>query len=160
MNVDILFKNYRAMRHWSWSSMQGLSDEQMRTVPPGAVNSILWNLGHIITDECNMIYDPSGLSSPLPENYPSLFGSGTSPGDWSTPPPIDEVRRNAAALADTVFEDYQLGRFEGFKPYSLSEGYPVDSVEEAIAYCTIHEATHIGINITLKRLVAGVATTH
>lgn len=160
MNTDGLFKNYRAMRFYAWDVVKDLTDAQMNVIPPGAVNNMLWNLGHVIADECNMLYTPSGLPSPLPPEYTGLFDPETSPRGWAEPPKVQEVREQAQALGKRVEGDYKAGVFRRFEAYALGESFRLNTIEEAIAYCALHESMHIGVNITLKRIVTGKSTTH
>ena len=86
MGDPTLWKNFRAVRAYAHSVVDGLSKEQILKVPEGARNNILWNLGHIIFDGCDMIYRPAGLALPLPEELEPLFAAGSSPADWAAPP--------------------------------------------------------------------------
>lgn len=148
-----LLKNLVAMRIRSHQLIDGLSDEQLLRVPEGLRNNILWNLGHVITDECNMLYEPSGLEFPIPANYKSLFDPETSPADWPSPPPIKEVLAQSRDMTKILIADYKGGKFEHFQPYELAKGYSLDSIEEAIAYHTLHECVHSGVILTIRRLV-------
>lgn len=151
--ADTLFKNLRAMRIHSHRNIEALTEEQLLRVPPGLHNNILWNIGHVITDEVNMLYLPAGLASPLPADYVSLFDPGTSPADWPTPPDVAAVLERSRAMTGVLISDYEARRFSGFEPYNLAESYRLETIEEAIAYHTIHEGMHIGANLTLRRLV-------
>ena len=63
------------------------------------------------------------------------------------------VLEQSRAMTRVLISDYEAGRFENFEPYNLDESYRLESIEEAIAYHTIHEGMHIGVNLTLRRLV-------
>lgn len=148
-----LIRNMRAMRIYSHQILEGLTSAQMNRVPDGAANNILWNIGHVCTDQINMLYAPAGLPSPLPEEFHAWFDPGTSPKDWKNEPPLAAVLTASRELNTNVVQDYEGRRFRDFTPYSLTEGYSIDSIEEAMAYHTIHEGMHIGIILTLRRFV-------
>jgi len=158
--MDGLFRNYWAMRRYVLSITGELNEEEVRAIPEGAVNSILWNLGHVITDEVNMLYTPSGLASPLPDGFHGWFDPESSPRDWEPGPDVAAVRQEMQAQARRVQADYGKGRFAEFEAYSLSETYRLESAEEGIEYCALHEAMHIGVIITLIRMVTGRGVTH
>jgi hypothetical protein len=148
-----LIRNMRAMRIYAHQILEGLTVQQLMTVPKGAANSILWNMGHVCTDQVNMLYAPSGLPSPLPDDFHTWFDPGTSPADWTKEPPLPEVLAASRELNTKVVKDFEGRRFRDFTPYSITEGYSIDSIEEAIAYHTIHEGMHIGVILTLRRFV-------
>lgn len=148
-----LIRNMRAMRIYAHQLLEGLTSEQLMVVPNGAANSILWNVGHVCTDQVNMLYAPAGLPSPLPDEFHEWFDPGTTPTEWGVEPPLQAVLTASRELNTTVVRDYEGRKFRDFTPYSLTEGYSVDSIEEAIAYHTIHEGMHIGVILTLRRFV-------
>jgi hypothetical protein len=133
---------------------QGLDEGQLLKVPAGLRNNILWNLGHLIVDNCDMLYRPAGLKPPHPEAFASLFSAGTSPDDWSEPPPVAEVLECSRGLADQVVRDVQAPCFRPFDPKLVVSGWPVANLEETLAYVTLHTAIHLGIMMTLRRLVS------
>jgi len=152
-STDALIRNMRAMRNYSHQLLEGLTTAQLTVVPQGAANSILWNIGHVCTDQVNMLYAPAGLPSPLPDDFHTWFDPGTSPSDWTKQPDLALVFAASRELTTTVVRDFEGRKFRDFTPYSLAEGYSIDSIEEAIAYHTIHEGMHIGVILTLRRLV-------
>ncbi len=154
MNPDSILSSYRALSAYVNRLPEGLSEAQMLKVPPGLRNNILWNLGHLIVDNCDMIYRPAHLQPPHPEAFAALFAAGTSPADWSSPPPIAEVRDVSGELAERIANDYRNDRFGRFDPSLVVSGWPVTNLEETLAYAANHTAIHLGIMMTLRRLVA------
>lgn len=150
-----LIRNMRAMRIYTHQLLEGLTTDQLKVVPAGTANSILWNIGHVCTDQVNMLYAPAGLPSPLPDAFHEWFDPGTSPSEWNEEPPLQAVLTASRELNTTVIRDYEGRKFRDFTPFSLTEKYSVDSIEEAIAYHTIHEGMHIGVILTLRRLIVG-----
>jgi hypothetical protein len=143
----------KTVREWLFRSSQGLTTEQLLAVPHGSRNNILWNIGHVITDQCNMIYSPCGLASPLPADYSRYFDPGTSPQDWICPPEVSEVIETAIQLPDRVEADAGNGNFESFAPLALDDGIVLEDFDGALSHCNLHEAIHLGVIMTLRRLV-------
>ena len=71
MQEKTWLKNFKATRAYLHHVVKDLSPSQLTDVPEGASNNILWNVGHVIVDGCDMIYRACGLASPLPENVAS-----------------------------------------------------------------------------------------
>ncbi len=153
MRADSILSSYGALCTYVNHMPEGLSEAQLLKVPPGLRNNILWNLGHLIVDNCDMIYRPAHLQPPHPESFNALFAAGTSPADWSSPPPIAEVREVSGDLAKRITDDYRNDRFSRFDPGLVVSGWPVTNLEETLAYVANHTAIHLGIMMTLRRLV-------
>jgi hypothetical protein len=56
-------------------------------------------------------------------------------------------------MPDRIEADYRAGRFTTYSPLTLGGGHTVESVEEAIAFHCFHEGLHIGMVISLKRML-------
>lgn len=153
MNTESLLKNFLAVRVYTHSIIEALSVDQLLAVPDGASNNILWNVGHIIVDGSDMIHMPAGLPMPWPDRFEPLFRAGSSPQDWPSPPDVAEVVAASRKWGTGVVKDYEEGRFAEFDAAKVHSGWPVHSIEETIAYQTIHEGIHLGAILTLRRLV-------
>ncbi|HIB53774.1 MAG TPA: DinB family protein [Nitrospirales bacterium] len=153
MSKEELVKALMTCRGYMTMHTNGLTDEQLTTVPEGLENNILWNLGHLYHSHCGMTYGNSGLESPSPENYGDLFKGGTKPSDWAEAPSIEEVTGNFNGIMDKIVGDYTAGIFDNFKPTELGPGMTLDSIEDALGFVLIHESVHHGNIITMRRLL-------
>ncbi|MBX9852897.1 MAG: DinB family protein [Cytophagaceae bacterium] len=133
--------------------IQNFSDEQLIKIPSGFNNNILWNAGHVITANQKLCYALSGLPVNMPESYSSLFGKGSNPRDWTSTPEIAKVKELLISTADLMESDYNKGVFKTYKEYETSYGYPLKNIEEAIAFNNVHEGLHLGVIMTLRKLV-------
>lgn len=132
----------------------GLSDSRLQTTPPGLRNNILWNIGHLIVDNCDMLYRPAGLDPPHPDSFAPLFAAGTSPAGWKEPPPPAVVMKVFAELSARLREDYRNDLFINFDAKTVVSGWPVRDFEETLAYVSVHTGIHLGVIMTLRRLVS------
>jgi hypothetical protein len=85
--------------------------------PAGFNNSILWQLGHILTETDGLITRLSGVNQSLSAEYKTLFVNGTKPSEWDREPPswdeilfqlkgqISLIHRVFAGKLDTRFKD-------------------------------------------------------
>jgi len=148
-----LVRQMTTVRTWLLKSPGGLTDSELLRTPSGWNNNILWNIGHVITDQCNMIYLPCGLPSPLPAEYNALFDPGTSPAGWHTVPNASKALECASNLQTQIQTDMRGNRFETYSPMKLDDGVVLSNVEEAVSHCNLHEAIHLGVIMALRRAV-------
>jgi hypothetical protein len=140
-------------RQLIYKGIENLSDEQLLKVPFSRKNNILWNLGHIIVTQQVLNYTLSGLEMRIPKEIASNFRTGSSPSVWKETPDIPEVKSLLLSLPDTLLEDYKNGLFREFRPYKTSTGIALNSFEEAISFNHFHEGTHVGIILSLIKLL-------
>ncbi len=144
-----------AVRGFLLQTIEGLDENQFLRVPKGFRNNILWNLGHIVCVQCELVYKPSGKSLPLPDWYHEKFYDGTSPEGWDTKPSIEDIVGRVKTMNDTVIGDLQQGVFRTFRPFELLPGFSLEDPEQALNFHTVHEGIHLGTVMALRKLVSG-----
>lgn len=134
-------------------AVQNLSDEQLIKIPQGFNNNILWNVGHIVSSGQKLTYGLSNIPMKVSEDYPTIFGKGTDPKKWSSTPDIGEIKGHLISTPALLEEDYKQGIFKEYKEYPTSYGFTICNIEDAIAFCNIHEALHFGVIMAMRKLV-------
>ncbi|MBE1440742.1 DinB family protein [Paenibacillus sp. OAS669] len=118
--------------------------EQLRsTIPEGFNNSILWQMGHVLTVTDALVFGMSGHPIECPTTYRSFFGNGTKPADWTEAPPA----------WDTILEQLkaQPNRVQAVLSGKLSQGIAkenfmkAETIGELLAFHVMHESTHSGM---------------
>ncbi len=158
IDAAMLIKTMMATRGYFIQNVADLSEEQMLQVPPGTGHNILWNLGHIVYSNTKLLYGPCGLDAPVPAEYESMYKGGTSPGGWDSMPNVQDVLTQLKESNNTIVADYQAGKIAQYQSIELAKGYALESAEEAFAFNLMHEGTHIGMVMELRKLVG--AGTH
>ena len=133
--------------------IDGLSLEQLHTIPEGFNNNIAWNVAHLVVTQQLLHYRMSGKDCLISDELIDANKKGTKPTDQFTQAEFDEVLELFSALPDTLEEDYNAGIFTDYKEYPTSTGFVLDSIETAIAFNNFHEALHLGVIMSLKKLV-------
>lgn len=151
MSAESLLRSVQIARTYMQQKVDDLAEPQLLEVPGGAGNNVLWNVGHIVLSNDRMLYGPSGAATPVPETWENWFKAGSSPADWDETPPVAEVLDQFHTQAARIAEDYKNGTFASFKPLELIPGLTLQSVEDALGFCVLHEGAHIGIVIGLRR---------
>jgi len=131
----------------------GLSDEELLTIPAGFSNNILWNLGHLAVTQQLLHYGLSNLPLNAPDELVAQCRKGTSPTEWTTPPDLDEIRRLLIDLPRQLEADLAAGQFTTFRPYITSVGVELVDLETALSFNQFHEGLHTGSILALRRAV-------
>ncbi len=153
MKYHALLEQMKEVREYLLMSSRALTTEQLLCVPEGFRNNILWNVGHVITDNCTMLYPQCGHEFPLPNHYLGWFEPGTSPDTWTDPPSLKEILDAGERTKDKLIEDCEAGRMESYAPMKLDDGIVLTNIASAIAHCNTHEAIHLGVVLALRKLV-------
>jgi|UniRef100_UPI0040489E06 hypothetical protein len=133
--------------------INGLSLEQLHTIPKGFKNNIAWNVAHIVVTQQLLHYKLSGVNCLVPDELINSYRKGTLPSIPFSEEEFDEVKDLLLGLPETFMEDYEAGIFENFESYTTSSGFVLESLETAIAFNNFHEGMHLGIIMALKKLV-------
>ena len=136
-------------------AVEGLSTDQLLTIPAGFRNNILWNLGHVVVTQQLLHYGLAGQPLHVSDELVAQCRAGTNPSDWTDAPSFDELLKLLDRLPDQLAEDYGnglLGDYQGFT--SKMTGVHLDRVEEAIDFDLFHEGLHLGVVLTYRKLVS------
>ena len=130
-----------------------LSEEQLLFIPEGFRNNILWNLGHLIVTQQILHYRRTGQEMYVTPTLLNQFRRGTSPADWVSTPNIADLIPLLTDLPDKLEEDYQAGQLNTFEPLTTSMGVVLSGIEDAISYNNYHEGMHVGVILSMKKLL-------
>lgn len=154
--VDFQLGLLEKTRRRALEMADGLTPEQLLAVPKGFHNNILWNLGHMVVSQQVLCYVKSGLSPRAPAYLAPLFGKGTSPAQWAAShvavDPV-EVRTWLMDTAALLRTDFGQHAFKGYEAYETSSGMRLTHIGEALTYVLWHEAQHLGVILSLRKLV-------
>lgn len=152
--MDVTFKAFLAVRKKIVSEIKDLSLDQLNKIPKGYNNNILWNIGHVLVVHQLLAYRLSGLPILLDESLVKLFGKGTKPIQKYDNDMVEKLTRLLTCTVQDLEQDYKSGIFNSFKPYTVQTfNVELQSIEEAIQFITIHDATHFGYLLALKKAV-------
>ena len=146
---DILKKS----RELTLKAINGLTLEQLHTIPTGFKNHIAWNVAHMVVTQQLLHYKLSGLDCLAPDELIEEHRKGTSPTKTFSNEEFEEVKELLAGLPDTLEEDFNEGIFETYTEYPTSTGFVLDSLNTAINFNNYHEGIHLGIILSIKKLV-------
>jgi len=146
---DILKKS----RQLTLKAINDLTLDQIHTIPEGFKNNIAWNVAHLVVTQQLLQYKLSGLDCLVPDELIEEHRKGTVPTKTFTEEEFEEVTDLLAGLPDTLEEDFNEGIFENYNGYETSTGFVLDTFETAVNFNNYHEGIHLGIILSLKKLV-------
>lgn len=147
------FEVLKKSRELVLKRIEGLTIEQLHIIPEGFNNNIAWNVAHLVVTQQLLHYKLSGLDCLAPDELIEDYKKGTVPTKDFTEEEFDEVKELLIGLPDTLQEDFEAGIFTDYQTYETSTGFVLDSIESAIAFNNLHEGMHLGIIMTLTKLV-------
>jgi hypothetical protein len=149
IQFDILTKTRAIVLHY----IKGLSLDQLHVIPEGFTNNIAWNIAHIVVTQQLLHYGLSEKDCLVSDELIAAFKKGTKPTCQFTQEEFDEVLDLFKGLPNTLEEDYEAGIFTEYSAYKTSTGFVIDSMEKAVIFNNFHESLHLGVIMSLKKLV-------
>ena len=150
-DVSRAISNLKIGRATCLKLIEGLSHEQLITIPQGFNNSIYWNVAHLAVTQQLLQYKLSGLQTYLSEDFINDFRKGSQAKAEYSETEWNKVVELFKTLPEKLAEDYDNGKFKTYNEYHTSFGITLNSIEDAIAFNNIHEGLHIGYIMALKR---------
>ncbi len=147
------FDILRKVRELILRLTDGLTIEQLHTIPEGFKNNIAWNVVHLVVTQQLLHYRLSGNKCLISDELIDLYRKGTTPTKVMTQEEYDEALELFKSLPNRLEEDYNKGVFTQYKEYPTSTGFVLDSIDTAIQFNTMHESLHLGVIMALRKLV-------
>lgn len=127
--------------------------EQLNKVPQGFNNNLIWNIGHIVVSQQMLVYLTTGQEPMVSKELIAQYMRGTKPERDVTQQEADEIKALLFTTIDKSEADYNAGIFTTFNPRKTELGFELNTVEDAITFNNYHEATHLGMMMSLKKFV-------
>ncbi|WP_170971104.1 DinB family protein [Ilyomonas limi] len=133
--------------------LDGLTTEQLNTIPTGLNNNLIWNFAHLLATQQVIFYRLSGLIPNLDEDFIKCYRRFSKPEAFVSAEEFEKIKQNFEQAQETFFEDYRMGAFTNFKRYTTSFGVQLDTLEDAIKFSSVHDGLHYGYAMAMKHLV-------
>jgi len=127
--------------------------EQLNKIPEGFNNNLIWNIAHIVVTQQLLVYKFSGLPMLVSDELVQKYMKGTKPEIDANQADVEEIKALLSKTIDQTEEDYNDGIFKNFDEYPTSTGFILNTVEDAMVFNNFHEGLHIGIMMSLRKLV-------
>ncbi len=148
LNRKVAIKQLELTRGSLLKFLQTIDESTAIKQPDGFNNNIQWHIGHVLTAAESFMFGRAFKN--LPEKYPSLFGKGTKPSEWTADAPAIDVLISQLEQQAERIKAIPEERFE--KP--LPEPFlGLETVGELYGLMLYHEADHIGQMKAMKRVI-------
>lgn len=127
--------------------------EQLNKIPDGFKNNLIWNIAHIVVTQQLLVYKFSGLPMMVSDELVQKYMKGTKPELDATQADVEEIKTLLTKTIDQTEEDYDNGIFKNYQEYPTSTGFVLRNVEDAMVFNNFHEGLHIGIMMSLRKLI-------
>ena len=149
IQFDILIKTRAIVLHY----ISGLSLDQMHVIPEGFNNHIAWNIAHLVVTQQLLHYKLSGKDCLVSDDLITAYKKGSKPSNIFSQEEFDEEITLLKGLPKTLEEDYESSIFSEYSSYKTSTGFVIDTMEKAIIFNNFHESLHLGVIMSLRKLV-------
>jgi len=143
----------KTSRNMVFKFLENYTLEQLNKIPKGFSNNLIWNIGHIIVTQQLLVYKLSGLPMIVSDEMVEKYKKGTKPEQDATQAEVDELKALLFVTIEKTNEDLANKLFKGYQEYPTSTGFILKSVEGAIDFNNFHEGLHLGIMMSLRKLV-------
>ncbi|RZK11434.1 MAG: DinB family protein [Flavobacterium sp.] len=127
--------------------------EQLNTVPEGFNNNLIWNIGHTIVVQQLLVYKLSGLPTMISDEMIAKYQRGTRPEGFVDQKEVDELHDLLFTTIDQTVVDFENDLFKSYHTFTNSVGFTLRNAAEAIAFNYYHEATHMGMMMSIRKFI-------
>jgi hypothetical protein len=153
--MEFLFNTTLQNRKIFYKFLKNTPKEQLLKIPKGYRNNIWWNIAHVVVTQQILAYKLSNLPMRIPQELVDKFQKGTVPDGTATDEEIEEIKGFLFSTVEWAQEDYEKGIFKEFKEYTTSLNVTLKNVEDAIAFNVYHEGLHLGVVLSLQKVLMG-----
>ena len=127
--------------------------EELVKIPENFRNSIFWNIAHLLVTQQLLCYRLSGLDIRIEEDMVKKYGKGSIAIESVSESDIQYVKDHLVTAMKETEKGFNDGLFKDFKAYMTSTGIELKSIEDAISFSTYHDGIHLGIVLSLMKIV-------
>ena len=151
--MEQTFELNRTCRKLIAPFLEDFTLDQLNAIPEGFSNNLFWNIAHVVVTQQLLIYKLSGLPMLVSDELVDKYKKGSKPEQAANQAEVDQIKALLFDLVDQTQADYGSGVFTQFTEYPTSSGFVLKNVKDAMAYNNFHEGLHLGIIMSLKKLV-------
>lgn len=135
--------------------IDGLTIEELNTIPAGFNNNIAWNFGHIVVSTQALCYLRTGIKADGSDiKFVETYKKDAKPTYFINAEEIQELKNIAIASIEKIEKDYQQGFFNQITPFSTSTfGSTLSSIEDVLITTIGHDNLHFGYAQAQRRAI-------
>lgn len=133
--------------------VNGLTIEELNTIPEGFNNNIAWNFNHMVVTPQVLNYIKAGAALTIPEEQLKKYARGTKPEGFISQEEINYYKELAIKTVDQLEEDWNNNIFQSYESFTTVMGVTLATKEEALHYVVAHDYLHLGYALAQKRMI-------
>ena len=134
-------------------TIEGLTIEELNTVPAGFKNNIIWNVAHMVVTQQLLCYKLSELEMHIDNDFVDKYKKGSDVNFEVGREEVDFIINQLKELPNQLIEDYNNAKFKQFAEYPTSYNFTLCCIEDAIQFNSVHEGLHFGYIMALKKVI-------
>lgn len=147
------FEIFRTSRKFLLDYIEDLTTAQLNKVPEGFKNNIIWNLAHMIVAQQGVSYKRGGHAMLIEDEIFEMFKPGSIPTLFIEEAQVIDYKSRLINTINEWERDYNSGLFSQNPAWKQSMGIEVNNIDETISFLMWHDGLHIGMIMSLKKLV-------
>lgn len=151
--MDKLFETAVFTRSSMLKILENKSYKELVKIPENFNNSIFWNIAHLMVTQQLLCYRMSGCELLIDEAMVGKYGKGSMATEDVKESDIQYVKDHLLLAIKASQKDYEKGLLKNFKPYMTSTGIELKSIEDAIVFNSFHDGIHVGVVLSLLKIV-------
>ena len=151
--MEATFRIWQTSRGLYQNFLDSYSLEQLKTIPVGMSNNLVWNIGRVIVSQQKLVYALSGLPMHIPDSLFEKYQNGSRPDGKTTQTEVDEIKKLLSEMVEKTKADFEAGIFKEFHPYQTKTGFHLGTLKEAMEFNNYHEGIHLGIMMSIKKYI-------
>jgi hypothetical protein len=136
-----------------YNFLNSYSLDQLRTIPNGFSNHLIWNINHCIVTQQLLVYKLSDLPLLVSEDWVEKYRKGSKPTDVLDENEVILAKELLFSTVQRTEEDLKAGVFKNFNAYPTSTGFVINSLEDAMQFNNFHEGIHLGVMMQIRRFL-------
>lgn len=133
--------------------LESKSYEELVHIPKNFNNSIFWNIAHLLVTQQLLCYKLSGQEIKIDKDLVGKYGKGATANSEVEHSDIQYVKDHLVPAMKQTIKDYHEGLFGNYAAYMTSTGIELKNVEDAIGFSALHDGIHLGIVLSLIKIV-------
>lgn len=131
-------------------AIENVTSEEAEIIPHHFKNNIRWNMGHIYVDHYLWIEAVTKEKTGIPEQFPTWFGFGSSPKDFTAETPsLEELKLLLREQPTRIKKAYGERLEEEFPPTEMG----MHTIEQVLIRTIFHEGMHLQAMLDLKKCI-------
>jgi hypothetical protein len=151
--MNSVFEAQKTIREILLKVLDNHSLEQLNKVPAGFNNNLIWNIAHCVASQQALVYKLSGLPTMVSEEFLAKYRKGTKPEVDVSQAEVDEIRALLFSTLDQTIKDFENKIFVNYTEYTLSLGFTLRNINDALDVNNYHEGIHTGIIMSIGKFV-------